>query len=94
MDRRFVLPLDDQLVVRIEWAAHDVWVDGQSMLMRVVADPPELTAKALRALRHRLAARYSVFRLHQLVPELGVELESHIAFCLSAMQSQAALLGL
>jgi len=26
--------------------------------------------------------------------ELGVELESHIAFCLSAMQSQAALLGL
>ncbi len=46
--------------------------------MRVVADPPELTDGAMRALRNRLAARYSVFRLNQLVPELGVEFEDLI----------------
>jgi hypothetical protein len=78
MDRRFVLPLDDQLVVRIEWAAHDIWLDGQSMLERVVADPPELSDKAMQALRNRLAARYSVFRLNQVAPELGVEFEDLI----------------
>jgi len=78
LDGRFVLPLDDQLVVQIDWMAHDVWLDGQSMLERVVADPPELSAKAMRALHNRLAARYSVFRLNQLVPELGVEFEDLI----------------
>ena len=78
LDGRFVLPLDDQLIVQVEWAAHDVWLDGQSMLMRVVADPPELSDGALRALCNRLAARYSVFRLNELAPEVGVEFEDLI----------------
>ncbi len=29
LENRFVMPLDDQLVVQIEWAAHDVWLNWQ-----------------------------------------------------------------
>ena len=72
---RHVMPLDDQLIVLSEWAIHDVMLDGQTILMRVAANPPKLSAKALRALRNRLQARYSVYRLNNLVPELGVEFE-------------------
>jgi hypothetical protein len=78
LEGRIVMPLDDQLVVQVEWAFHDVMFDGQTILTRVAANPPELTPKALRALRNRSQARYSVFRLNNLVPELGVEFEDLI----------------
>jgi len=78
LEGRVVMPLDDQMVIQLEWAFHDVMLDGQTILTRVAANPPELTPKALRALRNRPHARYSVFRLNSLVPELGGEFEDLI----------------
>jgi len=78
LEGRVVMPLDDQMVIQLEWAFHDVMLDGQTILTRVAANPPELTPKALRALRNRPQARYSVFRLNNLAPELGVEFEDLI----------------
>ena len=78
LEGRVVMPLDDQMVIQLEWAFHDVMFDGQTILTRVAANPPELTPKALRALRNRPHARYSVFRLNDLAPELGVEFEDLI----------------
>jgi hypothetical protein len=78
LQNRHVMPLDDQMIVLSEWAIHDVMLDGQTILMRVAANPPKVSDKALRALPNRLQARYSVYRLNNLVPELGVEFEDMV----------------
>ena len=78
LEGRFVMALDDQLIIQLDWALHDIHLDGQTVLTRIVADPPGLNEKALRALRNRLQSRYSVYRLSNLVPDLGVEFEDLI----------------
>ena len=48
LEGRLVMPLDDQIVIQAEWAFHDVMLDGQTILSRVAANPPELTPKRFR----------------------------------------------
>jgi hypothetical protein len=78
LEGRCVMPLDDQMVIQLEWAFHDVRLDGQTIISRTAANPPDLSPKALRALQNRPQGRYSVYRLNNLAPELGVEFEDMV----------------